>query len=58
MGKAKPLNRKIRLLKENRHTKYAPIWAVIKRYGRFSPLLRMLMTRKKRHWRRDSTWIH
>ena len=56
MGKAKPYGRKVKLLKEHLHTYNPPFWAAIKKFGR--PVHPLRLARKKRHWRRHSTWIH
>ncbi|MEM3074658.1 MAG: hypothetical protein QW727_01820 [Candidatus Pacearchaeota archaeon] len=43
--------KKIKLAKANRLTKWAPIWVVIKKYGRGKRIHPSVTTRQKRNWR-------
>ena len=43
---------KKKLAKENKHTKWAPVWAVIKALGK-RPVHPYHITRVKRSWRRN-----
>jgi len=51
MAKGKSLGLKKKLAKFNRQTRYAPFWAVIKKFGRLVHPIRI--TIRKRHWRRN-----
>ncbi len=52
MSKAKTKYLKIKLGKFNRRTRWAPLWAVVKRLGRL--LHPSVITRIKRHWRKGT----
>jgi ribosomal protein L39E len=52
MARYKHLNRKIRLVKEGSHTKWAPYWAVLKKFGVGRKVHPSRITHVKRHWRR------
>ena len=45
-------NRKIKLSKASRKTKWAPFWAVVKKYGMGKRVHPSSMTRHRRNWRR------
>ena len=44
--------KKIKLTVHGRRTKWAPFWAVVKKYGKGKRVHPSYMTRHKRHWRR------
>jgi len=44
--------KKIKLAVQQRRTKWAPFWAVIKKYGKGKRIHPSYMTRVKRNWRR------
>jgi hypothetical protein len=44
--------KKIRLVKHGRRTKWAPFWTVIKKFGKGKRVHPSYMTRLKRNWRR------
>lgn len=44
--------KKIKLAKQQRRTKWAPFWAVVKKYGKGKRVHPSYMTRVKRSWRR------
>ena len=44
--------KKIKLSKHNRRTKWAPFWAVVKKYGKGKRVHPSYMTRIRRSWRR------
>lgn len=48
--------KKIRLAKKGRQTKWAPVWAVLKKFGLGKRVHPSAMTRHRRSWRR--TKIH
>ncbi|MBT4257956.1 hypothetical protein HOD88_02115 [archaeon] len=52
----KHTQKKIKLMKLGRRTKWAPIWAVLKKYGIGKRVHPSAMTRTRRSWRR--TKIH
>ncbi|RLE42819.1 50S ribosomal protein L39e [Candidatus Woesearchaeota archaeon] len=52
MSRVKKLNKKIRLAKKNRQTKWAPFWTVPKIYGRGRRVHPGRHTAVKRSWRR------
>jgi ribosomal protein L39E len=45
--------KKIRLTKKNRQTKWAPVWAVLRKFGVGKRIHPSTMTRHKRNWRRN-----
>lgn len=51
MGVKNP-QRKIKLSKAKRRTKWAPVWVVLKKHGKGKKVHPSVMTRTKRHWRR------
>jgi ribosomal protein L39E len=52
MAKNKHLNKKLRLVKANRQTKWAPYWVVLKKFGLGKPIHPSRVTVVKRSWRR------
>ena len=44
-------SKKIKLSRQNRRTKWAPVWAVLKKYGRGKRIHPSAMTRTRRNWR-------
>ena len=50
-------NKKIKLAKKGKQTKWAPIWAVMRRYGKGKRVHPSVMTRHKRSWRRTKLKI-
>jgi len=48
----KNFGKKIKLAKHGRRTKWAPIWVVLKKYGKGKRVHPSAVTRHKRHWRR------
>ena len=50
-------NKKIKLSKKARQTKWAPVWAVLKKYGIGKRIHPSTMTRNKRSWRRTKLHI-
>ena len=50
-------NKKIKLGKKGRQTKWAPVWAVIKKYGKGKRVHPSAMTRHRRSWRRTKLKI-
>jgi len=51
------LQRKVKLAKAGRRTKWAPFWAVIKRYGQGKRVHPSQMTRVRRSWKRTKLRI-
>ena len=49
--------KKTKLASEGRKTKWAPVWAVLKRFGVGKKIHPSTMTRKKRSWRRTKLHI-
>ncbi len=43
--------KKIKLAKANRHTKWAPFWVVVKKYGQGKRVHPSSTTRLRRNWR-------
>ncbi|MBI2045761.1 hypothetical protein HYT23_06895 [Candidatus Pacearchaeota archaeon] len=56
MGNKNP-EKKAHLVKQGRRTKWAPIWAVLKKYGTGKRIHPAQMTRHKRSWRRTKLKI-
>ena len=56
MATKNPL-KKTRLAKQGRRTKWAQIWAVIKKFGKGKRVHPSAMTRIKRNWRRTKLHI-
>lgn len=48
----KNADKKSRLMKKGRQTKWAPVWAVLKKYGMGKRVHPSTMTRHRRSWRR------
>jgi len=44
--------KKIKLSKQNKRTKWAPFWSVIKKHGQGKRIHPSQMTAQRRHWRR------
>ena len=57
MGHAKDYTRKVKYAKQNRRTKWAPFWAVLKKYGQGKRVHPSQMTRLRRSWRRTKLQI-
>lgn len=53
----KRYQKKIKLSVANKHTKWAPFWAVIRRYGRGKRVHPSEMTKHRRHWRQTKLKI-
>jgi len=53
----KNTEKKIKLTKKNRQTRWAPVWIVLKRYGIGKKIHPSSMTRNKRSWRRTKLKI-
>jgi ribosomal protein L39E len=51
MGITKP-GRKAKLMKAGRQTKWAPVWAVLKKYGTGKRIHPSAITTHRRNWRR------
>ncbi|MCF7910691.1 hypothetical protein K9L16_03400 [Candidatus Pacearchaeota archaeon] len=49
--------KKAKLAKKNRQTKWAPVWAVLKKYGIGKRVHPSAMTRHRRSWRRTKLHI-
>ena len=49
--------KKITLAKKGRQTKWAPIWAVLKKYGMGKRVHPSVMTRHRRSWKRTKLHI-
>lgn len=49
--------KKIKLSKQAKRTKWAPFWAVVKKYGKGKRVHPSYMTRVKRNWRRTKLRI-
>ncbi len=56
MATKNPL-KKTRLAKQGRRTKWAPIWAVIKKFGKGKRVHPSAITRVRRSWRRTKLKI-
>lgn len=50
-------NKKETLSKKGRQTKWAPVWAVLKKYGTGKKVHPSVMTKHKRSWRRTKLHI-
>jgi len=50
-------NKKIKLAKEGRKTKWAPVWAVLKKYGIGKRVHPSAMTKHRRSWKRTKLHI-
>lgn len=53
----KHYQKKIKLGKESRRTKWAPVWAVLKKYGQGKRVHPSSMTRVRRSWTRTKLKI-
>ena len=49
--------KKIKLAVHNRRTKWAPVWAVIRRFGTGKRVHPSSITKHRRHWRRTKLKI-
>jgi ribosomal protein L39E len=49
---SKEYQRKVMLAVSQRQTKWAPFWAVVKRFGQGKKMHPSQMTARRRHWRR------
>lgn len=49
--------KKVKLAKQNRRTKWAPFWAVIRKYGPGKRVHPSQITKQRRHWRRTKLKI-
>jgi len=56
MGIKNP-EKKAKLAKKNRQTRWAPVWVVLKRYGIGKRVHPSAMTRHRRSWRRTKLHI-
>ncbi len=56
MGVKDP-QKKATLAKQNRRTKWAPVWAILKRFGKGKRIHPINITRIKRSWRRHKLHI-
>ena len=52
MAKHKTAHKKIRLAKANKRTRWAPFWAVFKKFGKGKKIHPARLTANKRNWRR------
>jgi ribosomal protein L39E len=55
-GKPK-YQKKVKLSKQNKRTKWAPVWAVLKKFGAGKKVHPSSMTSIKRHWKRTKLKI-
>jgi ribosomal protein L39E len=53
----KSKQKKVKLSKHGKRTKWAPVWTVIKRYGSGKRVHPSQMTRLRRHWARNKLRI-
>lgn len=53
----KSYNKKIKLAKETRKTKWAPFWAVLRKFGPGKRVHPSQITAQRRHWRRTKLKI-
>jgi len=53
----KRLPKKVKLAVAGRRTKWAPIWAVMRRFGQGKRIHPSQMTKQRRHWRRTKLKI-
>lgn len=49
--------KKVKLAKKNKLTKWAPFWAVLKKYGLGKRIHPSQITKQRRHWRRTKLKI-
>ena len=57
MARTQGNSRKLKLGKQNRRTKWAPIWVVLKKFGMGKRIHPSRITRVKRSWRRTKLHI-
>lgn len=57
MARYKDLSKKLKLGKQQRRTKWAPFWTVLKAYGKGKRVHPSRLTRVKRHWKRTGLKI-
>jgi ribosomal protein L39E len=57
MGRIKKTSKKVKLGKQGRRRKWAPFWAVIKKFGEGKRKHPSEMTRVRRNWRRNKLKI-
>lgn len=53
----KNANKKVKLAVARRRTKWAPIWIILKKYGKGKKVHPSVVTRHRRHWRRTKLRI-
>ena len=53
----KQRQKKIKLAKQERRTKWAPFWSVVKKYGQGKRIHPSAMTRTRRNWRTNKLKI-
>jgi len=56
-SRRKRYQRKVRLAVHSRRTKWAPFWAVLKKYGMGKKVHPSRMTKVRRNWRRNKLKI-
>ena len=49
--------RKVKLTVAGRHTRWAPVWAVLKKFGKGKRVHPSVLTRHRRSWRRTKLHI-
>jgi len=52
LNKKRAYQKKIRLSKQNRRTRWAPVWVVLKKFGKGKKMHPSSVTHVKRHWTR------
>jgi len=57
MSQRKENQKKIKLSKQNKRTKWAPVWVVIKKFGKGKRVHPSSVTAIKRNWRRTKLKI-
>ncbi len=57
MATFKHIAKKLRLIKKNSHTRWAPVWTVPKKYGSGRRIHPGRHTHVKRSWKRGSTKV-
>ena len=57
MAKKKDYQRKIKLAKHGRRTKWAPFWAVLRKFGQGKRVHPSQITRVRRNWKRTKLKI-
>ena len=53
----KSYSKKVKLAKKNKLTKWAPFWAVVRKFGPGHKAHPSQITKKRRHWRRTKLKI-